>query len=461
MKRAKKWLAFWASTLAFVLLLTACGSTSSAAPPAGDSGGGSAAAADAGSGGNRVITMLDVMATEEHTKAIKEMIASFEAANPGVTVEYSTVPWEEAYQKVMAMAASNSLPDVNTGSYIELAAAGKVIPLDKYWDGFVEKYEDDLSDAFTSYRANMSYQGQVFRIPDGNIFRGVYIRSDWLEEAGIDIESLRNWTWDDYFTVVETLTDPAQGRYGAAFRGGMGGFDGFMEYACSELEALDAYPDKENSPASIMDDPRAPELWEKWMGIYMNGWAPKEAINWGFKEMVNGFTSGQCATVIQTPEVTLNCEETMEDGTWTVLPFPVPADAEVHAFNWGPTASYSISSNAKDPDLAWSLIEHFSSPENNLMYSKTYSVFPNFKSGLNDPFFQEGALKGYADSLLDPKLEYCNYGLYLAEWSGFTNETMKVTMQEYLSGGMDTASCIEVARAWFADQYEAEVANAQ
>jgi multiple sugar transport system substrate-binding protein len=443
------------STMALAVTLavsvTACGSKSSTEPSPSTSS--EASAKPTGLKGE--ISFLDVMSTDEHTAALKSIIAKYEKANPGVKVNYSTVPWDQAYSKVMAMAASKSLPDINTGSYTELAASGAVIPLDKYWDKF--PYKDDLSEAFLSSKENMSYKGSVFRIPDGNIYRGVYVRTDWLKEAGIDIESLRNWTWDDYFMVVQKLTNKEKGRYGAAFRGGPGGVDGFTEYAYSELEALSMYPNQAKGDSkSIMDDPRAPQLWENWMSIYTKGYSPKDSINWGFKEMVNGFSSGQSGTLIQTPEVIKTLNETMDKNTWTVLPFPVKKDAKIHAFNWGPTASYSISANAKNPDLAWSLIEFISSPENNLEYSKAFNVFPNSKSALSNKYFQEGALKGYSDTLLDPKIKYTFGQFALTEWGGFSSETMKVQMQNYLSGKSTTQASVKVMQDWFAEQYKKE-----
>ena len=49
--------------------------------------------------------------------------------------------------------------------------------------------------------------------------KGIYIRKDWCEEAGINIEDLRDWTYDDYFEVIEKLTNADKKKqYGMTYR---------------------------------------------------------------------------------------------------------------------------------------------------------------------------------------------------------------------------------------------------
>ena len=448
----------FALLLALVMIvgLVACGAKNEAAAPAATEAAPAAkeeaaAPAEEAKELEGELVFLDVMPSDQHTAIMEYILDDFMAKNPGVTVEYTSVPWDEAYGKVMAMAAAGTLPDVLNTNYIELIAGGYVLYLDEYWE--TVPYKDDVTDATLAYEGSY-YQGRMFSIPDGSIHRGVYVRTDWLEEAGIDIETLRNWTWDDYFMVCEALTDVDNGRYGCAFRGGMGGFDAVIEYFQAENAMPDAYVDLANSSETYFHFDNAVELYEKWLGLYTNGWAPKESINWGFTEMVAGFTSGQCGTVIQTPEVVQICEELMEDGTWTVLPFPEPSNQDKHVMGWGPSFSYCISANTADPDLAWALLEHIASPEMNLYYNKEYGQFPNYNSALADPFFQEGTMKGYADVMMKDNLVYGQYSKYMPTWAGFTNETMKESMQKYMQGQITAEDAIAEICAWYEENWE-------
>ena len=150
-----------------------------------------------------------------------------------------------------------------------------------------------------------------------------------------------------------------QNRYGIACRGGGNGFMRFYEYLASELETPAIFPG--DNDTTILEDPRAQELFEKFYGLYKNGQAPKDSVNWAFKEMVEGFINGQCGTLNQTPEVTITCEQSMEDGTWTVLPFPSKEGAQKKVLLWGQTAGYMVSANCKDKEAGFDFIRYISS----------------------------------------------------------------------------------------------------
>ena len=37
--------------------------------------------------------------------------------------------------------------------------------------------------------------------------KGVYYRTDWAEEAGLDLDPSKGWDYDDYFDAVAKLTN--------------------------------------------------------------------------------------------------------------------------------------------------------------------------------------------------------------------------------------------------------------
>jgi len=404
------------------------------------------------------ITFLDTMPSNERTELLKNMIAKFEEAYPSVKVEYTSVPWDDAYKKVVAMGASNTLPDVLTsdvGIMLALAQPGYAEKLTDKWNNW--KYKDDLTQA-TIVASNLyTYNDDIYVIPDGFLLQGIFVRTDWLEELGIDPKSLQDWTWDEYFDVIKKMTDKDKNRYGIAFRGGANGFLRFYEFLGSNLQVTNAFPDGTNK--SIFEDPRAIELFKQFYGLYTEGYAPKESINWGFKEMVEGFVNGQCGTLNQTPEVTVTCQQNMEDGIWTVLPQPKTEGASKNYMTWGYSAGYLMSSNSKYKDAAWSFIEFMSSPEMNLEYSKGFGCLPIYKSGLEDSYFQSGALKGYADQLLDPNIEYFAQPTELTQWGYFLSEYSKNEVQKYMSGKQSAEDTMANLAQWMREQYDKDVAG--
>lgn len=452
----KKLFSLAAITVAACLLVTGCG-----APTAPTAPGASKAASEnktESTGGKTEITFLDVMPSPERTALLEDLISRFEEENQTISVKYTSVPWDEAYKKLVAMGSSKTLPDVITsdvGIMQSLARPGYLLNLDDKFNSLPAK--GDFSESTLAAKQSYSYDGSVYSVPDGWLTQGIFVRTDWLEEAGYKIEDLKNWTWDQYFEVIEKLTDPAKGRYGIAFRGGANGGLRFFEYLGSMLEVTGAFPGNDNK--SIYSDPKALEYFEKFYGLYIDGYAPQDSINWGFKEMVEGFITGQCATLNQTPEVTVTAQQSMEEGTWTVLPQPVKPGAAKNSVVWGYSGAYSISANSKNPDAAWKFIEWLSSPEINLEYSQRFGCMPLYKSSLNDPFFQEGVMKGYADALLDPNIQYLAQPGELSQWGFFLSEYFKNESQKYMAGQQTAEQTLENAAKWMSEQYDNDIAS--
>ena len=58
------------------------------------------------------LSLVEVITSPERTETLKEIVAEFEAANPGVTVEITSLPWNEAFEKFATMVSAGETPDV-------------------------------------------------------------------------------------------------------------------------------------------------------------------------------------------------------------------------------------------------------------------------------------------------------------------------------------------------------------
>lgn len=418
--------------LAVVSLLSACGGNSNNSENAADKN----ASTNNGGGKKQVeISYLDPLPSPQRTELMKSLIDKFEAENPDIKVEYMSVPWEEAHTKWMAMGASKTLPDVisiDDTSLAGLAAAGYITSLQSYYDNWSEK--DNLTEA--AKQARNKYNGEVYAIPDAFLLQGLFIRSDWFKEKGLPEEIE---TWDDYFRLAEVLTDESKNRYGIAFRGGAHGIIRAMEYVMAAVHA-DSWFDEDGK--SILYRPEAKEAFKRFYDLYLNGYAPKESVNWGFNEMVQGFMNGQAGILNQTPEVIAVAEENMEPGTWNVVPMPKSDDGKRYIF-WGFTAAYAIASNSEHKDAAWKFIEFLSSPENNLEYSKKSTSIPIFKQNLEDPFFSTGPIAGYAGSMADSNIVFAGPPSHLTTLSEFTGNFAVQETQKYMMGAQSLDETVE------------------
>ncbi|WP_159712867.1 extracellular solute-binding protein, partial [Geminicoccus flavidas] len=58
------------------------------------------------------LRLTEVITSPQRTEHLKAMIAKFEAANPGVTVEVTSLPWGQAFEKLATMVQGGNIPDV-------------------------------------------------------------------------------------------------------------------------------------------------------------------------------------------------------------------------------------------------------------------------------------------------------------------------------------------------------------
>jgi multiple sugar transport system substrate-binding protein len=175
--------------------------------------------------------------------------------------------------------------------------------------------------------------------------------------------------------------------------------------------------------------PEALEAFVKFTDIYKKGWAPKDSINWGYQEMVQGFTSGVTGMLNQTTEVIGAAKATMADDAWTVIPWPKGADGKRYigaGANWG----YSVSADSKHKEASWKFIAFLSTPENNLKYANAMTMIPIFKN--EGQAAVDGPMQGFIDTLDDPdSYLVANLGNF-PELGEFRESFMDSEVQKYL-----------------------------
>lgn len=344
---------------------------------------------------------LDVSPSELRQKYYEEIFQKFEEET-GISVVYESVPWDDAGNKITVLGASDQLPDVMTtwtGWLGQFTEAGWIVPLDDYVKDTRDTYTEAVNKLL--WKSEEDRYGHIYTVPDGLLVKGVFIRKDWCEEKGITLDPEKGWTYDEYFDTVAKLTDTDNKQYGVSYRGARGAFDPFLVYLLS-FTGGNTYDQEGNI---LINNDECLEAYKKWTDMYLKGYAPEDAINWGFTELVDNFTGGLTGTLINDSEVAATCITNMEDDEWSVMPMPrSTVDGKIYNAINAPYA-YSISGDSKQPDNAWKLIEFLTRPENNIEYCKLTGEIPIKKDVEDDPTFgTDGAYGVFAKQLNDPDL---------------------------------------------------------
>ena len=154
------------------------------------------------------LRFLDVSPSESRQAYYEEAFAKFEEET-GISVTYESVPWDDAANKITVLGASDQLPDVLTthsGWLGQLTGSEWIIPLTDYLGDSTEEYTTAVNKLF--WQSEKDRYGDIYTIPDGMMVKGIFVRKDWCEELGIELDPEKGWTYDEYFDVVKKLTDP-------------------------------------------------------------------------------------------------------------------------------------------------------------------------------------------------------------------------------------------------------------
>lgn len=397
----------------------------------------------------------DIIPSTEREEKFKEMIDRFNEQTPNIHVTYESTPWDQSHNKMITQGAADTLPDISimhVSWMTEFANAGWAIPLDDYVDSW------EYGDSFIPYAKNVLIEydqknvlGYTIGIPDGLTTHGMYVRTDWLEEVGLTVEDLE--TWEGIFEASELMTDVSKDQYGFAFRGSRGGADQLGMYL---LGALEGKLYEEDGTCRI-NTPEGLEAFETYANIYLGGQAPQDSINWGYAEMVQGFTSGLSGILNQTTEVTAICEESMEDGTWTVIPFPRSADGNI--YSKADSFLYIITSSCEYPDEAWEFLSFMMEPENNMEYCETNLYIPVMQGAETNPIFTEGAMEGFVESMNDDNFVRNPYYGYFAEVTEFSETVYDSELQKYLLGQQTAQETVDNIANFLTEAQQAYMAE--
>ena len=379
------------------------------------------------------LKLVEVITSPERTEVLQGLVAEFEAANEGVTVEIVSLPWGSAFEKLATMVAGGDIPDVvempDTWAAL-YAGSGQLASL----AGHVEGWADGAT--LTDKTVAMGSQaGDLYMIPYGFYLRAMFYNKRLLEEAGVEPP-----TTMEEFKAAAAAVSELDGKYGYCLRGGPGGTNGWIMFAATMNGTNEFFTE---DGQSRINEPGSVEGIQFLIDIYQNGHAPKDAVNWGFNEIVAGFYSGTCAFLDQDPDALIAIAERMPAEDFAVIPMPVGPSGK--AFPTIGFAGWSIFSATEHEDEAFDLVAALSAPEANATWAKRVGVIPIHEGADQDPYFQTEQFKGWFEELNGEQYVPTTMPTYLEQWGYFASTVLLESSQEALLGQRDAQ---DVADEW-------------
>ena len=382
------------------------------------------------------LRLVEVITSPDRTETLKGIVAGFEKANPGTTVEIISLPWGEAFQKFATMVSAGDIPDVieMPDTWVSLYAGNDMLadlsPYLATWE-----HTSDLSDRAVALG---KVDDKPVMLPYGFYLRAMFYNKDLLKEAGVDTVPV---TLDEFHAAAEKVSK-LPGKAGYCMRGGPGGLNGWIMFAATHAGSNEFF---DADGKSTFDS----EAWVKglawFIDLYKDGLAPKDSVNWGFNEIVAGFYTGQCAFLDQDPDALIAIAERMKPEQYGVTTFPKGASGK--AFPTIGYAGWSMMESSEHKDLAWKLIATLEGPEGNVPWNKMTGALPALKSAEKDPFYQSEAFKGWFTELADPDVVPTIMPTWLEEFAYFKDSLAISSGQKALLGEITPE---ELATEWAA-----------
>ena len=406
----------------------------------------------AGSTDGVELQMVESLTNPARTAVIEGLIEDFEAANPGVTVDLVSPPTNSADQKIQQMLQSGKgidvleVRDTTVGPF---TANGWIDDLSddlEGWDGWA-----DMTQQAVDYA-----QGEdgTWYIPYGFYGLSLFYRTDLVEAAGFDGPPA---SWDELLEQASAIQDPDAGTYGYAFRGGTNGNGNLVTaieaYVADDLDATNAF--KLTDGSSIFAAPEALTAAQTYFDLFTRA-APPSSVAWGYPEMVEGFSNGSTAFLLQDPEViaTVGQSSAITAEQWGTAPLLVgptgKAAQPVATAGWGMAASTEHAAEAAK------LIEFLSSGEASTTFTKENSLVPILTSAAADPYYSQGPWASYVTMTEAPETYLSVIQPRTVDWWTEWTQQADGDVQRVITGDLTPEELLAGWDAYWVEKWAAE-----
>ena len=344
------------------------------------------------SDGSITLQMVESITNPARTEVLKGLISDFETKNPGITVELISPPSEQADQKIQQMLQSKSgidvleVRDITVGPFSTNGWLHDMSSELADWDGW-----DNLTENAAKYAKNAD--GKTYYVPYGFYGLSLFYRTDLVAAAGFDGPPA---SWDDLLEQASAIQDPSKNQYGYAFRGGTNGNTNVVvaieAYLADQIDQDNAF--KLTDGSTIFSAPEALDALNTYFSIFEKA-SPPSSVAWGYPEMVEAFSNGSTAFLLQDPEViaTVAQSEAVGADQWSTAPLLTGPTGK--AIQPMATAGWGTAESSEHKAEAAKLISFLSEGDASTTFAEKNSLVPILKDAAESDFYKTGAWESY------------------------------------------------------------------
>lgn len=311
----------------------------------------------------KAINYWHTFTSQSEQAGLDAVMALFKAAHPDIAVTPENIPNPEFMAKITAAVVSGSRPSVTmvaSERFQDLLAMGALTDISDRVSSW-ERRKDFDDKRFDSITAD----GKIYGVPSFTFVDWMYYRKDWFEQAGIAVPT----TLAEMRDAAIKLTDPSKGRYGFGLRGGPGG----QNIIINIMEAFGSpvlHPDGKTG----LDREKAIQAIDYFAGLLTKDHAvPPSAANDGFRQMIEGFQTGQTAMIYHHTgsyqDIASKLKPGVEFGTMAIPAGPAARVARL-------AYAYNAITKPEDADAAWQWVKFWGEPDAAVAFLEKTGYFP-------------------------------------------------------------------------------------
>jgi multiple sugar transport system substrate-binding protein len=423
------------ATTAGLVLLAAC------APSAGT--GTTAESAPAVEGAKKLI--FSSYTWSGYDVAINKVIDAWIATQPpgSVEVERQFADGATYWDKLQTQIAAGTPPDIGIADYGRLISYAKNgtllnitdmletsdLPMDQYMPAALDQYRWAEGD-FDSGNP----QGDYYGIPSDAQAQVFVYNKKMFDEAGVPYPT-DDWTWDDMLDAAKKLTDPDKEQYGFYI-------DPMLIWKGIWTKAAGGSVISDDYKTSMLTTPETAEAitW-LWDAI----WTHKVAIPPPPPGSNQPFLDRKVAMTIDGIWWLPDFNKGLEEGEYDVAMLPKhpttgKRTTSVESDGWW------IFKGAKEPELAFSLLEYMASPAGQQTFTDAGYIIPSSLPEIAIPWYDIKPPESKAKVLENIQTDAVKVGLSFFEVFTVVN-VVQPLLADAFSNGTDIAQVLPVAEA--------------
>ena len=345
----------WAAALAAVTALAGCG-------------GGTNAASNNGGGGGGTLTVASV-----DQGSVEDVVAAFEAANPGVKVNLTTSGADQYQRQIRTQLASGTAPDVmsvwpgngNPGATYVLAKAGYLLDLsDQPWAAKLPAAVQSVA----------QYQGKTYDAIFGLNGIGAVYNQQALDKAGLTPPG----TWTELLAFCRAAAAKGTPAFALGIQDNW--VTQLVPYA---LVATMVYgPDRDfDKKMQAGQATFASSAWTAALGKYQEmdrtGCFQKSPLGTNYEASQDLAATGKTLGLVQGNWVIALLKKKNPNGTFTIKALPATDDPAATLMPAAAGAGYGINAKAKNRDLALRFVNFVMSAKGMNLYVAKQGGLPS------------------------------------------------------------------------------------